>query len=70
LRRQGHHVDLILSSQLENLHWFVNLHLAILSPHAPVKHLVKEDVTIITFDGHLEQVFLQISVIVLVFMEA
>jgi hypothetical protein len=49
---------------------FINLHLPVLSPHASVEHLVEEDVTIVTFDGHFKQVFLEISVVVLVYVEA
>jgi hypothetical protein len=47
----------------------VNLHLTVLSPHASVKHLVEEDVAIITFDGHLKEILLHLSVVILFFVE-
>jgi len=64
------HVYRKLSSQLEYLHFFINLHVPVFSPHAPVEHLVEVDIAVITLDGHSKEVFLQISVIVVFLTEA
>jgi len=64
------HVYRKLSSQLEYLHFLINLHVPVLSPHAPVEHLVEVDIAVITLDGHSKEVFLQISIIVVFFTEA
>ena len=67
---QGHQVDLVLSSKLDDLHLLVDLHVSVSPPHAAVEHLVEVDVSVVTLDGHLEQLLLQLSVIVLFLAES
>jgi hypothetical protein len=45
-------VDAVLSSQLKDLHLFIDLHIAVLSSHTSVKHLIEKYVTIIALDSH------------------
>jgi hypothetical protein len=70
LNRACHRVDGVLSSQLEDLHLLIDLHTAVLSPHAPVKHLIKEYVPLVRLNGHLEHLLLKISIVKLIFCES
>ena len=67
---QGHEIDLVLSSELIDLHLFIDLHVTVSSPHASVEHLVEVDVTVVTLDGHLEQLLFELSIIILLLAES
>jgi len=70
LNFECHQVNAVLRPQFENLHLLIDLHISVLPPHAPIEHLIKKDVAIVTFNSHLKQLFLQLSVIVLPHLEA
>jgi hypothetical protein len=61
--------DLELGPELIYLHLLVDLHVAILSPHRPVEQLIEVDISIVTLDAHLEQLFLQLSFVILFYSE-
>ena len=63
LNLKRHQVDAVLSPQLEDLHLFIDLHVAVLPPHAPVEHLVEENVPLVRLNGHFEHLLFQLSVI-------
>jgi len=56
--------DFKLGLQLEDLHVFIDLHVAVLLAHAPVKQLVEVDVAVVTVDGHLQKLLLKLSIVV------
>jgi len=58
-------VNAELGSKLKNLHFLVDLHVSVLPPHAPVKHFVEENITVVSLYRHLEDVLFEISFIVL-----
>ena len=51
---QSHQVDLILGSELIDLHLLVNFHVSVSSSHASVQHLVEVDVTVVTLNSHFQ----------------
>ena len=67
---QGQVVNLELSLELKDLHFLAQLHGSILALHAAVKQLVEVDVAFFALDAHLEQLLLQVSVVVELFVEA
>mmetsp|Transcript_7183 Transcript_7183/g.12110 ORF Transcript_7183/g.12110 Transcript_7183/m.12110 type:complete len:397 (+) Transcript_7183:210-1400(+) len=70
LDAQRHQVDAVLGPQLEDLHLLVDLHVPVLAPHAAVEQLVEVDVAVVTLDRHLEQLLLELSVLVVLLVEA
>ena len=63
------HVDRKLCSELKDLHFLIDLHVSILSSHAPVEHLVEENVTIVTFDTHFKKLFFELTIVILFIAE-
>lgn len=57
-------VDLKLGSELKLLHLFVDLEVAVLSPHAAVEELIEVNEAVVALDTHFEELFLKLAVIV------
>ena len=64
LNRACHRVDGVLSSQLEDLHLLIDLHTAVLSPHAAIEELIEVNEAVVALDTHFEELFLKLAVIV------
>lgn len=64
-----HEIDPVLGEQFKDLHLFIDLHVAVLSTHAPVEKLIEVDVAIVALDGHLEHLLLQLAWLVIVLSE-
>jgi hypothetical protein len=65
----GHQEDLVLRSELKNLHSLVDFHVSVLLSHASVEQLVEIDIANIGIDGHFEYLFLKLSVVKVFFTE-
>lgn len=65
-----HQVNPVLREQLEDLHFLVDLHVAVLSSHAPVQEFVEVNVSVHALDGHLKHLLLQLCWLVVIFAEA
>lgn len=56
---EGHQVDPVLGKELEDLHLLVDLHVAVLTPHASIQELIEVNITVVTLDSHLQHLLLQ-----------
>lgn len=61
LRSQSNQKDVVLCLELVYLHLLVDLHSSIFTSHAPVKQLIEVNVTVVSFDRHLQKRFLQLT---------
>jgi len=64
LDEQGLLIDLKLGSELKLLHLFIDLEVAVLSPHATVEELIEVNEAVVALDTHFEELFLKLAVIV------
>lgn len=58
-----------MSQELNDLHFLIDLHVAIASAHASVEQLVKVDAALVALDTHFKEVLFQLAIVVVVLME-
>ena len=70
-RATRHYVgELVLREQLKDLHLLVDLHVAVLAPHASVEKLIEVHVPVVALNCHLQHLLLELGWLVVVLAEA
>ena len=52
------------------MHPFVDLHVSVLAAHAPIEHFIEVYVTALRLDSHPQNIFLELTIIILLICEA